>query len=149
MIRRVLGALNSQRGAAVVFLLAAVLFALIAVHHVDQNAHLGAGSLVADARVVEVHRRLKGESYVVVEFTTGSGRFVRTEVHDFRFSPDPRVGDAARIRYHPDDPEHYVRDDRLGPSVFGVVLAGSFAALFALGAVAGFRGRLPDWVLHR
>ena len=148
--RRVLNAVNSQLGGAVLFLVFGLLAAGWALDTADRNAHLR-DAPVAEARVVDSHRASGkyGDSYVVVEFTTATERVVRAKVDDVRFDPFPRTGGTLRVRYDPDDPERYVRDERLGTDQLGVWIAGSLAALFLLGAVAGFRGRLPRWVIER
>ena len=138
---------NSQRAAGVVSILFAVFFGTLAVLDIDQNQHLGVGSLVTQATVVGVHEGR--DSSVTVEFVPQNGAAVRAEVTDFNWDPPPRVGDAARVRYDPDDPIAYVRDDRMGADILLTVLLALFSVAFSAAGVAGWRRRLPSWVLKR
>jgi Protein of unknown function (DUF3592) len=139
---------NSQRAAGVVFILFAVFFGTWAVLDIDQKQYLGVGSLVAQATVVGVHDAAH-DSSVTVEFAPQNGPEVRAEVSDFYWDPTPRVGDVARVRYDPDDPIAYVRNDRMGPGVLLTVLLALFSMAFFAAGVAGWRRHLPSWVLKR
>lgn len=145
--RRLLAALNTQWFGGVLFLVMGVVFAGLALDTLDLNAHVGPDAPVAEARVLEVYPGRR--SWVVLEFTTAEGRAVRTETEEVYWDPEPRVGDVIRVRYHPDDPARYVRDVRMRFNRFTVAFHAAFAALFLAGAVAGFRGRLPRWVVER
>jgi hypothetical protein len=70
-------------------------------------------------------------------------------VSDFNWDPPPHVGDAARVRYDPDDPIAYVRDDRMGADILLTVLLALFSVAFSAAGVAGWRRRLPSWMLKR
>jgi hypothetical protein len=136
---------NSQRSAGVAFLIFAVFSGGVAFGMVDQNQHLGAGALAAQATVVGVHEgsSRSPDSWVTVEFVPAGGRIVRADVTQFSWDPTPRVGDVARVRYDPADPTYYVRDERVGPAVvWPICLAFLAIGLLALG-VAGLRRRLP------
>lgn len=142
---------NSQRSAGVAFFIFAVFSGAVAFVMVDQNQHLGAGALVAQATVVGVHEgsSRSPDSWVIVEFVPASGRVVRADVTQFSWDPTPRVGDAARVRYDPADPTFYVRDARVGAAVFWpICLAFLAIGLLALG-VAGLRRRLPAGLRRR
>jgi hypothetical protein len=142
---------NSQGFVAVIAFLLMVVLGWLAADQYDIDHHLGAGSLVADAEVTNVHEE-HGKSphnWVEVEFTTAAGDHVRAEVDRYDWSPRPSVGDTARIRYNPVDPTYYVRDDRLGPDRVALTfqLAGALFCLFV--GIAGLRGRIPAWVFDR
>lgn len=139
---------NSQRAAGVVSILFALFFGTLAVLDIDQDQHLGVGSLVAQATIVGVHQGAR-DSFVTVEFAPQNDGRVRAEVSDFYWDPMPRVGDAARVRYDPGEPTAYVRDDRMGPDVFSTVFLALSSVVFFAAGVAGWRRRLPSWVLKR
>jgi hypothetical protein len=138
---------NSQRAAGIVFILSAVFFGILTVLEIDQDQHLGVGSVVTQATVVGVHEGR--DPSVTVEFLQQNGPMVRAEVTDFSWDPTPRVGDAARVRYDPDDPVAYVRDDRMRPNLRLTVLLALFSIAFSAAGVAGWRRHLPSWVLKR
>lgn len=143
--------MNSQRAGGVVCFIVAALFAGMALDIAVTNLKLPPDTPVADATVVDVHEEHGrfADSYVLVEFDTADGRRVRTKVTDFDWTPKPGVGDTVLVRYDPAEPDVYVRHKDFGTDVFGPVLLGTFAAVFAYGGVLGLRRRLPRWVLER
>lgn len=84
------------------------------------------------------------ESYVTVEFETRDGRTVTADVGNFRWSPRPEVGSAARIIYDPEDPEGLVADARKGPDFFKAWGAGAGAVISAVLSRLTFTKRI-DW----
>lgn len=144
--------MNSQRAGGVVCFVVAALFAGMALDIAVTNLNVPDDAPVAEATIVSVHEsrgRFDGDSYVTVEFDTADGRRVRADVADFDWTPEPDVGDSARIRYSPTEPSRYVRDARHRRDWFGPVVLGTFAAAFACAGVLGVRRRLPRWALER
>jgi hypothetical protein len=125
-------------------------FAFLCVHGVldqfNHNHRLGAGAQVADATVVEAHKGGPGKKrgYVIVEFSA-AGRHVRAKVSDeYWWERNPSPGDRATVRYDPDNPGDYVRDDRVGPDNAGPIIGGTLALAFLIGAVAVLVWTLRD-----
>lgn len=122
--------------------------ALLAFYTSDRDAHLGPDAPTAEATIVDiVHPLGERRDDVVVEFTTSDGRRVRAQTEEFMFSPHPVIGSTAVVRYDPQDPQEYVRDDRLGSDGFLTAMGAAFSLVFAVGGVQGFRRRLPAWVV--
>lgn len=144
-MRRVGG---TQRFNGIMCVFGALMFAGLAAYSSDRDDHLGPGSPVTEATVVDiVHSLGKKQEDVVVEFTTPDGQRVRAKTEEFMFSPYPEVGSTVTIRYDPEQPQEYVRDVRFGGNRIVTVICAAFSVLFAVGAVLGLRGRLPAWVL--
>jgi hypothetical protein len=95
---RLLAWFDSQGLATLLFLALGVPCAVAAVDIAVENARLGADAPVAEAVVVEVHRERgrAADTYVVVEFTTVSGRPVRAELYDVDLESLPHTGDRLR-----------------------------------------------------
>lgn len=140
---------RSQRLAGAVSFAGALMFAALALYTSDRDAHLGPDAPTPEATIVDIVRPL-GERHddVVVEFTTADGRRVRAQTEEVMFTPYPVVGSTAVIRYDPEDPQEYVRDDRLGSDGFLTAMAAVFGVVFAVGGVQGLRRRLPAWVVN-
>ena len=136
---------RSQRAGAVAFLLGALLFGSLALYFADRDARLGPGAPVADATVIDV--RSGKNSSVVVDFVTADGQRVLAQTEDFYWDPEPQAGDRARVRYDPEDPENYVRDERVQAAPWFVAMFASFAAAFLVASVLGWMRRLPRWVV--
>jgi hypothetical protein len=128
-----------------------VFFAYLAVSDIQLDAHTGARAGVANGTIVGFHDAAgrASSSYVTVQFVSRSGQQVRANIEDFLWEPAPRVGDAARVRYDPSNPTRYARDDRMSPDIFSPAFATALAVAFLLAAVAGWRRRLPGWLLRR
>ena len=121
-------------------------FGTLAYREVEKERHLGAGSLVTTGEVVEVHHRVSRfeTSSVVVEFRTADGRDVRAEVKDYYWRPEPQIGDRPRLRYDPDHPVRFVRDERIRPDrVDEMLLAAMTFGFLAWAAVLTVRSRSP------
>jgi hypothetical protein len=122
-----------------------------AIGEFDHNRHLGASASVAEATVVQVHHsghgrytgRPRGD--VVVKFRA-VGRQVRAKVsfHYWQLEPAPSVGDPVTVRYDPDDPAKYVRDDQIGPSNFNALMLGVISLITLIGTIIGTRRILSD-----
>jgi hypothetical protein len=138
---------NSQRVTGVVSLFTSVFFAYLAVSGIQLDAHTGTSAGVANGTIVEVHDG--DNSYVTVQFVARSGQQVRTNIEDFMWQPTPRVGDTAKVRYDPSNPVRYARDDRMSPDFFSPGFATAASFTFLLAAVAGWRRRLPSWLVRR
>ena len=111
---------------------------------VDRNQHLGAGALVTTGTVVGVQDggRYSSASWAV-EFKPGSGQAVTANVTQFPWEPTRQVGDVVRVRYDPDDPTSYARDDSDGQAVvWPICLALLAVGSLAIG-VAGLFRRMP------
>ena len=113
----------------------------------DLDTQLGPDQPVVDGTLVSVHDGRT--SWVVVDFVTTDGQRVRAETEDYLWDPAPEVGDAARIRYNPDDPERYARDARFGGYSWLVALLAVFSTVLLGAAAQGWRRRLPDWLRNR
>ncbi|MEW2476262.1 DUF3592 domain-containing protein [Micromonospora gifhornensis] len=85
-----------------------------------------------EATVREVHAQGRN-SYVLVAFTTAEGRQVVAEVTDYRWNPEPQVGDVATVRYDPEDPRRNVRDVRIGAGYLEPVVAIAVTVMFGVG----------------
>jgi len=135
---------NSQRTLGVVLLFAASFSGAGALGTVDRNQHLGVGALVTTGTVVGVRDggRYSSASWAV-EFVPGSGQAVTANVSQFLWEPTRQVGDVVRVRYDPNDPTNYARDDSEGQSVLWPICL----ALLAVGSlaigVAGLFRRMP------
>jgi uncharacterized protein DUF3592 len=79
--------------------------------------------------VVEVHD-VRRDSYVVVRFRDIRGADVTADVGNYRWDPQPQIGDKPELLYDPDDPTGNVADVRMGPDFFTVwaLVAGSLVA---------------------
>ena len=117
--------------------------AYLAHREVQEDRHLGAGSPTVTGEVVGVHDTSGKfeDSYVIVEFTTADGRDVRARVEEYRWRPEPRIGDRPLLRYDPAHPARYVRDDRMGDDPIENVMLTSFALGLLGFAVVAVRRR--------
>jgi hypothetical protein len=98
---------------------------------------------VTTGEVVEVHQSRR-DSYVVVRFEDAHGHEVRADVGNYRWDPEPQVGDRQDIVFDPDDPSGNVADVRLGPDFFSVWALVVGCLLAAALVVPTWTGRL-DW----
>ncbi|WP_158603493.1 DUF3592 domain-containing protein [Micromonospora radicis] len=109
----------------VVLVAVAAMFVLSGAQSAYRTYRLDKYGAQAQATVREVHR-LGRDSYVLVVFGTADGRDVVAAVTDYRWDPEPQVGDVTPVRYDPADPRHNVRDERAGggylDAVFDIVL---------------------------
>jgi hypothetical protein len=96
----------------------------------------------AVAEVVAVHDTRRAP-YVVLRFRTRDGRDVTAEVGDYRFQPDPAVGDRQEVLYDPADPSGSVSDARVGPDFAQPWVFAATAAVCAVLARPSYAGRLP------
>lgn len=96
----------------------------------------------ATATVLEVHDGKS--SWVVLRFTSGTGREVTAEVANYRWDPHPRFGDRPTIIYDPSDPSGLVADVRTGPDFVAPWLLGAGGVLAAALVWPSFTGRI-DW----
>lgn len=99
--------------------------------------------LRATGDVVEVHHERR-DSYVVVRFHDAGGHEVTAEVGNYRWDPQPRVGDRPEVVYDPQDPSGNVADARMGPDFFSVWALLVGCLLSAALVVPTWTGRL-DW----
>lgn len=83
-------------------------------------------------------------SYVVLRFHTQDGREVEADVGDYRWDPEPRLGDEPEIIYDPADPEGNVVDVRVGVDFFDMWALIAGAVLAAGLAPPTFAGKI-DW----
>lgn len=93
----------------------------------------------AAATVIEVHGgRTK---WVRVRFTTLGGREVETDVYEYRWDPEPDVGDAATVLYDPEDPDVVV-DARIGPTFWPSWTLAALGAFLAWLSWASYTRRI-------
>lgn len=98
---------------------------------------------VTTGEVVAV-RDERRDKYVVVRFEDAQRRGVVADVGNYRWSPEPHVGDRPQIVYDPDNPTGNVADTRSGPDFFSVWALVAGGLLAAALIVPTWTGRL-DW----
>ncbi len=94
------------------------------------------------AEVIDIHRAR--DSFVVVRFHDVQGDEVVAEVGNYRWDPEPRIGDVPEVVYDPENPVDNVADVRMGPDFAAPVFLGLGAALSAALVWPTFTGKL-DW----
>lgn len=93
--------------------------------------------------VTEIHDAGR-DDYVVVRFHDVQGEEVVADVGNYRWDPEPRIGDKPEVIYDPANPDGNVADARLGPDFSAPIFLGIGAALAAVLVWPTFTGRL-DW----
>lgn len=94
------------------------------------------------AEVMDIHRAR--DSYVVVRFRDTQGDEVFAEVGNYRWDPEPRIGDRPTIIYDPANPDGNVADARMGPDLLAPAFLGAGAVIAGALVWPTFTGRL-DW----
>lgn len=147
---RIRAVADEQGAAGCLSLLAAVFFGLLALGSWDSDRALSedAGVHLTAATVIDVHSCSgRGcDSHVRVRFQTAGGREVTAKMTEVYWDPEPRVGDVLTVRYNERDPEHYLRDERLGNDPFGIGMLVTFTLFFVCSGIVGLPGRCPESV---
>jgi hypothetical protein len=124
----------------------AAVFTVLALAGYASTIGLRDHGVVVPGIVVKVDETAK-HRYVLVSFTTSSGKHITTDIEDldFTWSPKPRPGDRVPIRYDPDYPKN-AGDARLRPSFHEVWGMAALAACSVVLAILAWMGRLrpPD-----
>ncbi|MGL5852403.1 MAG: DUF3592 domain-containing protein [Phycicoccus sp.] len=84
------------------------------------------------------------DSYVVIRFTGTDGQVVTADVGNYRWVPEPQVGDRPEIVYDPADPSGNVADARISPDFSAVWFLAIGAFLAAALAWPTWTGAV-DW----
>ncbi|SOD74679.1 uncharacterized protein DUF3592 [Jatrophihabitans sp. GAS493] len=127
-------------------LLVGVFVILLSLNALDDAQALRDHGVRAEARIVAVHDGAKpSTSFVTLVFQGPKGE-VRADVGNFKFSPEPKVGQRPTVVYDPRDPAGNVADIRMGPEMalpLVGIIAGVVAVCVAVLAFFGFI-RLPS-----
>jgi hypothetical protein len=137
--------IDHPKVAALILAAAAVITGLVALYNAREIAKLRDHGLFADGVVVEVHDGRWAE--VVVGFETDDGQQVQAPVRDYRWDPPPRVGDAARVLYDPENAIDSARDTRVPLDTGGPWLLGGLSVALLGAGIAAWNGRLR-WLVR-
>lgn len=93
--------------------------------------------------ITEIHDAGR-DDYVVVRFHDVQSDEVVADVWNYRWDPEPRVGDTPEIVYDPENPLDNVADARMGPDFAAPISLGVGAAISAALVWPTFTRKL-DW----
>lgn len=133
---------NSSRVVGWFLVLAAVGCAFGTYYSLEQATALKDQGVRTQAEVIDVHRAR--DSYVVLRFHDAQGDEVVAEVGNYRWDPEPRIGDRPTIIYDPENPDGNVADARMGPDFLAPAFFGAGALIAGALVWPTFTGRL-DW----